>query len=194
MLESLIAEFRTVPSWLFAVGLLLLPLGPVPISPLWLLAGVRFGPVVALSLTFVCLLGNFCLAYLMSAKVLRKSIAGLLERRSYIIPKVPTEDEVKFIFLIRLVPGNPLCVQNYLLGVLRVRLLHYLAIGIPIQMAYATGFILFGGALFEGRIGMLIFAATLIVALGIAVKLIVKRVSGRGKGTAIQAETAVGVE
>jgi len=171
MLETLISHFETLHPAFFILGLALLPLGPVPVSPLWLLAGMRFGPAVGIAMSFGCLLLNFSLAYLLSAKLFRQQLERILRNRKSKIPKIPQEDELKFTFLIRLVPGNPLCVQNYLLGIMRVRPVLYFGVGIPIQLMYATGFIVFGKALFEGQLGTILFATLLLVVILIGGKL-----------------------
>lgn len=171
MLEQLIHHFETLHPAFFILGLALLPLGPVPVSPMWLLAGMRFGPGVGIAISAFCLVVNFGLAYLLSARVLREPLERILLRFKFNIPKVPAEDAAKFTFMIRLVPGNPLCVQNYLLGIMRVRPLLYFGIGLPIQLLYAIAFIQFGGAIFEGQTGRLILAALFLIVIVLGVKL-----------------------
>ena len=171
MLETLLQQFETIHPVFFILGLVLLPLGPVPVSPIWLLAGMRFGPVVAMAISAFSLFLNFGLAYLLSAKLIRGPIEQILLRYKFTIPQVPEEDQAKFTFLIRLVPGNPLCVQNYLLGIIQVKPVLYFGIGIPIQLLYALTFIQFGGALFEGQVGRLIMAGLFLIVIILGVKL-----------------------
>ena len=171
MLETFISHFNTLHPAFFMLGLAILPLGPVPVSPLWLLAGMRFGPATAIAMSFGCLLLNFSFAYLLSAKFFRQQLERILLNRKFKIPDIPQEDELKFTFLIRLLPGNPLCVQNYLLGIVQVRPIFYFGIGIPLQLFYATGFIVFGKALFEGQLGTIIFATLLLAVVLIGGKL-----------------------
>ena len=171
MLETFFSHFNTLHPAFFMLGLVFFPLGPVPVSPLWLIAGMRFGPGVGIAMSFGCLLINFSFAYLLSAKLFRQQLERSLLKRKFKIPEIPQEDELKFTFLIRLLPGNPLCVQNYLLGIMRVRPILYFGIGIPFQLFYATGFIVFGKALFEGQFGTIIFAALLLAAILIGGKL-----------------------
>lgn len=174
MLETLFQQFETIHPVFFILGLMLLPLWPVPVSPIWLLAGMRFGPVVAMAICAFSLILNFGLAYLLSAKLIRGPIERILIRYKFTIPQLPKEDQAKFTFLIRLVPGNPLCVQNYLLGIMRVKPILYFGIGIPIQLLYALTFIQFGGALFHGQVGRLIIAALFLIVIILGVKLCAK--------------------
>lgn len=171
MLETIIEHFETLHPAFFILGLTLLPLGPVPVSPIWLLAGMRFGPGVGIAVSAFCLLVNFGIAYVLSSRVIRGPLERILLRFEFNIPKVPVEDAAKFTFMIRLVPGNPLCVQNYLLGIMRVRPLLYFGIGLPIQLLYAIAFIQFGGAIFEGQLGRVILAALFLVVIILGVKL-----------------------
>ena len=174
MLETIIEHFETLHPAFFIIGLTLLPLGPVPVSPIWLLAGMRFGPGVGFAVSAFCLLMNFGIAYLLSSKVLRGPLERILFKFRIKIPKLPSEDAAKFTFMIRLVPGNPLCVQNYLLGIMRIRPLLYFGVGLPIQLLYAIAFIQFGGAIFEGQFGRVILAALFLVVIILGVKLVAK--------------------
>ena len=174
MLETMIEHFETLHPAFFILGLALLPLGPVPVSPIWLLAGMRFGPGVGFAVSAFCLLVNFGIAYLLSSKVLRGPLERVLMKFRIKVPKIPPEDAAKFTFMIRLVPGNPLCVQNYLLGIMRIRPLLYFGVGLPIQLLYAIAFIQFGGAIFEGQLGRVILAALFLVVIILGVKLVAK--------------------
>lgn len=179
--DQVILYFETVHPLVFVLGLILLPLVPIPVSPVWILAGMRFGPAVAILMSAGCLVGNFAIAHLLSAKLFHASIERMLVQRKFKVPKVKPGDQAMFCLLIRLFPGMPLFIQNYLLGVVRVNFALYVLIGLPVQLLYATGFILFGEALFEGRAGMLIFAVLFIAVLVIAVKMLGKRYAGSQK-------------
>jgi uncharacterized membrane protein YdjX (TVP38/TMEM64 family) len=174
-LDQIILLFETVHPLVFVLGLILLPLVPIPVSPVWVLAGMRFGPAVAITMSAACLVGNFAIAHLLSARLFHASIEQMLVKRKFKVPQVKPEDQAMFCLMIRLFPGMPLFIQNYLLGVVRVNFGLYVLIGLPVQLLYATGFILFGEALFEGRTGMLVFAVLFMVVLVIAVKLLGKR-------------------
>lgn len=175
MLEQLIQYFETLHPAYFLLGLAFCPLAPIPVSPLWVLAGMRFGPVGGLLISALGLLINFSIAYLLSKHFFRRQIEWFLKKWKVKIPVVPDADQTKFTLLVRIVPGNPLVVQNYLLGLVGVRFSTYLIVGFIVQIFYATGFVIFGEAVFEGRFGLMLFAVLLIIALGIAVKLVAKR-------------------
>lgn len=175
MLEQLIHQFETLHPAFFILGLALCPLAPIPVSPLWVLAGMRFGPVGGIMVSAIGLLLNFSIAYVLSKHLFRRQIEWFLKRWKVRIPVVPASDQTKFTLLVRIVPGNPLVVQNYLLGLVGVRFSTYFIVGLLVQMFYACGFVIFGEAVFEGRVGLLLFAVLLIVSIGIGIKLIAKR-------------------
>jgi uncharacterized membrane protein YdjX (TVP38/TMEM64 family) len=181
MLEAIIAEFESLHPAYFIAGLILLPLGPVPVTGLWLLAGMRFGGSLGLVICLLCLIINSSIAYLIASKLLRSQIEWLLRNRKIKVPTLPASDRASFSFMVRIIPGLPLFIQNYLLGFIRLPLRYYFGIGLPIQTMYAIGFVVFGGAIFQGKIGTMIFACLFIAAFLIAVKLFLKHFLARRK-------------
>lgn len=73
--------------------------------------------------------------------------------------------------MLRITPGVPLFVQNYTLGLLGVPLLHSLVIALPICGLYTSGFVLTGGAIFKGHIGLIIAGFSLLAAASIGINL-----------------------
>lgn len=166
------------PLWLIA-GMALLPLVPFPISPLWILAGIRFGFVGGLAACSVAMVVNLCLAYAIAGLLGRPVINRLLGWTGYSLPKIPRTDETKWIFLLRITPGIPLVVQNYTLGVARVHFWLYLSISLAVQVSYAAAFLLFGSALFSGTTGWAISGGLLAISLFIVFRLVQKRLAAR---------------
>jgi hypothetical protein len=62
-------------------------------------------------------------------------------------------------------------VQNYATGLLGVPLLHSLAIALPISALYGSGFVLTGGAIFKGQIGLVIAGVAILAAASIGINL-----------------------
>lgn len=181
MFDSLIQYFETIHPGFFLLGLALCPLLPIPVSPLWVIAGMRFGPFGGILISALGLLINLSIAYLLSRYWFRRQIEWLLRRWKIRIPVVAPAEQRRFTLLIRLVPGNPLVVQNYLLGLVGVGFPTYLVIGFIVQMFYATGFNIFGEAVFEGRFGLLLFSVMLIVSVGLGIKLLSKKLFKSGE-------------
>ena len=175
--DALIVYFETLHPAFFVIGLALLPLGPVPVSALWILAGMRFGPPAALLISAFCLFINLTLAYILSNKIFESQIGRFMDRWNKVIPHVAKEDQFNFSLLIRILPGNPLFVQNYLLGLVGIPFSLYIGFGLLIQMLYAAGFIYFGNFLFEGSFGGILFGVLILFALILASKIFSKHIS-----------------
>jgi uncharacterized membrane protein YdjX (TVP38/TMEM64 family) len=175
MIDQSIQYFENLHPALFLLGLALCPLLPIPVSPLWVLAGMRFGPMGGILISILGLVINLTTAYLLSKYWFRRQIEWFLRKWNVKVPVVAEAEQKKFTLLVRIVPGNPLVVQNYLLGVVGVRFSVYFAVGLAVQLFYAIGFNLFGEAVFEGRFGLMLFAVLLVVSVALAVKLLAKR-------------------
>lgn len=179
MFESLFQILQEIHPALFIAALCLLPLGPFPVSPIWILAGLRFGPSNAIFISFVCLLINFSLAYLLSAMFIRGIIERILRKRIGRLPQINESSQLSFTIMVRLIPGTPFAMQNYLLGFLRINPLTYFSIGIPIQMLYAMGFVVFGQSLVSGKSGFLIMACSLLLVIMIGFKILTKKLKSK---------------
>jgi uncharacterized membrane protein YdjX (TVP38/TMEM64 family) len=84
---------------------------------------------------------------------------------------------LKLTLLLRITPGVPLVIQNYTLGLLAVPFVPYLLISVPINGLFVTGFVLTGGAIFEGSLGAAIAGISLLIAASIALKMIRRRLA-----------------
>lgn len=176
------------PMWLFSC-MVVLPLAPFPISPLWILAGVRFGLFGGIGVSALALIFNLSITFAIAKSLGKPTVDFLLGKFGLSVPKIPRCDEAKWILICRITPGIPLLVQNYTLGVAGVDFRRYLVISVPIQLAYAIAFIVFGNALFSGSTGYAISGVFLAVALLLAMRLIQKyyfgSVSPKPKSNAI---------
>jgi uncharacterized membrane protein YdjX (TVP38/TMEM64 family) len=163
--------------WGWLVGALIFcPLAGFPISPFYILSGVKFGFSGGILISFACLFVHLVLAYLISARACRGIVLYGMKRffPDASLPVIPQKDEVKWILFVRIAPGIPLVVQNYSLGLARVRFLPYLLLSMPIQMVFAVAFILFGHAVFSGTIGTAVMGVSGAIALLILFNLLAK--------------------
>ena len=170
-LEGLTAWLRTTHPAFLLVAMTLLPLAGAPASALWVLAGVRFGPFVGTLAACSTLLVNIGLGYWLSARWFRFGIEKWLTRRGYRIPKLAEEDEWKFILLLRITPGLPLTLQNYVLGCARVRFARYVVLSLPAQWAYALAFVWFGDSLTRSSLWRVALAICLLGAVLLLISL-----------------------
>jgi uncharacterized membrane protein YdjX (TVP38/TMEM64 family) len=174
--ESTLSWARQTHPAAFVVALGILPLGPFPVSALWLIAGSLYGPGPGLAF---CALGcalNLLLAYGL-CHLLRGPLLGTLARRGIQVPQARAGEYLKVALAFRITPGVPLFLQNYVLGLAGIPLRIYLAVSIPVQLAYAAAFVLLGDSIFRLRGGKLIAIGCVIAVVTIAVSLIRSRIS-----------------
>jgi uncharacterized membrane protein YdjX (TVP38/TMEM64 family) len=154
----------------FFLAMALLPALGVPVLTFTLTAGPIFAPqmgtvpVVAAALAAVTI--NMILTYCLARWALRPWVAGLLARLGHHLPELDAADTTDLIVVLRVVPGVPFFVQNYLLGLADAPLARYLAISCVVIWGYTAGIIVFGNALLEGRGALATGAAGVLIALG----------------------------
>ena len=81
------------------------------------------------------------------------------------------------IVLLRVTPGIPFPVQNYLLGLARANFGRYLLLSIVLQGPLNAAFVVFGEALLHGRGKMVFYGLSAIVVLLVGTHLVRKHYS-----------------
>ncbi|HYD83513.1 MAG TPA: hypothetical protein VEA63_05660, partial [Opitutus sp.] len=76
-------------------------------------------------------------------------------------------DHTDLAIVVRVTPGIPFFVQNYLLGLAGVPLGKYLLVSCIISWSYTVGFVVFGDALLHGKGKMALLAVSLLVAAAV---------------------------
>lgn len=156
----------------FFTAMALLPAAGVPMLTFALTAGPLFGPT--LGLLPVTLLGlaaltvNLTLTYWLGRRWLRPWLTRLFARMGYALPSVESGDATDLVVLLRVTPGVPFFVQNYLCGLADVPFRKYLTISCAIAWTYNCAFIFFGDALLhgKGKVAMLAFGALAALTVG----------------------------
>ncbi len=166
---------------IFFAAMAVLPAFGVPMAPFALAAGPLFGerlgfPAIIL-LGIAALTFNLTVTYWLARRWLRPWLTRVLGHFGYRIPQVDREDITDLIVLLRVTPGFPFFVQNYLLGLADAPFLRYLAISCAIQWPINCGFMLFGDALSQGRGKVIITAVLLIAALSVGTHLVRKHLA-----------------
>ena len=163
-----------------------LPAFGVPMAPFALAAGPLFGerlgfPMI-IFLGIVALTFNLVVTYWLAHRALRPWLTGLLARFGYQIPQVDRADITDLIVFLRVTPGFPFFVQNYLLGIADAPFLRYVVISCAIQWPINCGFMLFGEALSQGRGKVIVTAILLIAGLAAATQLVRRRLAKKKAG------------
>jgi uncharacterized membrane protein YdjX (TVP38/TMEM64 family) len=167
------------PWWLFA-GLVVLPGLPVPTSALLFLAGTvwRDRPVVACAVCIAAIALNMTWTYWAAAKPGRGLVEKFLATGSIRIPDLPQGNHLRLTLLLRLTPGIPFFIQNYLLGFMRVPFGLYLPLSIGCNALISTGIVLSGAGVADGNLKPLITGVALIVVGVIVVQMVRQRLKG----------------
>ncbi len=153
----------------FFAAMAVLPVAGVPMSPFALAAaplfGARLGTPVILGLGLAAITFNLTMTYWLARRWLRPLLSRLLIRLGYKMPQVESGDATDLIVLLRVTPGPPFFVQNYLLGLAEVPFGRYLVISCAVQWSFNVAFMLFGDALSQGRGKMAMISIGLLAAL-----------------------------
>lgn len=180
-----VAFFRERGPLAFFSAMALLPIVGVPLSPFTLVAGPVFGPTMGLPTVIACALlavaVNVALSYWIAAYALRPLMSRLVQRLGYQLPDIPPRAAWTATLLLRIVPGTPFPVQNYLLGLARVPFGMYMLISTVVPAAYLIATILLGDGLARHDRGAIIWAVVLFLAAGGVLHQVRRRFSRKAK-------------
>ena len=183
-----IEEVKTWPAVLFFLMVAILPLLGFPITPLVIIASIRFGIAGAIPFVLSALAVNFILAYWISTKLLHNFIQKIVARWNYKLPRVSEDDAVKWILVIRLC-GAPLVAQNYVLGLSYVPFWPYLLISMAAQAPIIIGVIIVGESFLSGNMGKALLGLGLLVVAFITISYFRKRYAETKPGSV---DTSIG--
>ena len=141
------------PIWLF-VALVILPGLPVPSSALLFLAGVvwRDRPGAACGLALIAMAMNLSWTYWLAAGMGRGLVVKLAKIFGVEIPEPAAAGQLRTLLVLKLTPGIPLFLQNYLCGFLRIPFRLYLPVAMLCNGLIAVGIVLSGVGLGDGKI------------------------------------------
>jgi uncharacterized membrane protein YdjX (TVP38/TMEM64 family) len=157
---------RERPLWLF-LALVVLPGLPVPNSALLFLAGVvwRERPVDACLIALVAMMMNLTWTYWLAAGFGRRTMERISGWLGFRIPEVRESNRLRLVLALKLTPGIPMFVQNYLCGFLRVPFRLYLLVSLACNGLIGMGFVLAGVGFGDGKL-VPALAGLLLVILG----------------------------
>lgn len=169
----------------FFSAMALLPACGVPALTFVLTAVPVFGPqlgtATAVLLGLAALTVNFCLTYGLARGALRPMLQKVVARLGYRLPEVEAGDATDLVILLRVTPGVPFFVQNYLAGLARLPFGRYLAVSAAIAWPLNAAFLLFGDALLHGRAKVAFVSLCAIVALVTVLHLVRRHFERRRK-------------
>jgi uncharacterized membrane protein YdjX (TVP38/TMEM64 family) len=176
--EQGLALVRSAGPVVFFLGMALLPAAGAPQMVFTLSAGPLFreqlGMPAVVALAMLAMLINMALSYWLASRVLRPLLKSLLNQLGYKIPEVTRGDETGLIVLLRVTPGIPFPVQNYLLGLARVSFARYLLVSFAIQAPLNAAFVVFGDSLLSGKGKMAFYGISAVAVLLVGTHLLRK--------------------
>jgi uncharacterized membrane protein YdjX (TVP38/TMEM64 family) len=187
LIDQVVAIVSGLGPWIFFSAFAVLPALGAPTLGFTLLAGSAFAGRMGMS--GVVLAGmaatafNLTLSYCLARWIIRKWVAQLLERLGYRMPQVAEADSTDLIVILRVTPGVPFVVQNYLLGLADAPAGRYFLLSCLISLPQCAAFIVFGNALLHGRGAAIVVGVSLLVVLAAGTQLL-RRHYGRRKALA----------
>lgn len=173
--DQLIGWCRAYPVLLFS-ALVILPAFGFPVSILLVLAGATWGSNwQSCAWAILAMFLNMTWTYIASAGPARKLVTDLLGNRWHSWKNMGHGDLIRLTVLMRVTPGVPLFLQNYVLGLLAVPYLPYILISVPINGIFVVGFVLTGGAIFDGQLGLALTGAAVLVTAFLLVRILRSR-------------------
>lgn len=169
----------------FFSAMAVLPAVAVPLSPFSLTAGSVFaaelGMPLVIALALLAITINMVGTYFLASRALRPVLEKLVARLGYKLPQVEEGDAADLIVILRVTPGVPFPVQNYLLGLARAPFGQYLLISCAVQWSFNTAFILFGDALLHGKGKLAMIGLGVLLALTAGTHLVRRHYERRKK-------------
>jgi len=168
LIDRGLALIRDAGAGAYFTAMALAPAVGVPATIFTLTAGPVFGPKLGMPLVVVLCMGaimiNVALTHFLARRALRPLLEKLLGWLGYKLPQVAPEDMTDLVIIVRVTPGSPFPVQNYLLGLANVPFGRNLLVAFVVQLVHTPAFVLFGDALLHGKGKMAMIAAGLLVA------------------------------
>ena len=164
---DLLAGFGPVT---FFAAMAILPSLWAPVSPFLILAGALYDMPLALLGSGLALSSNMAISWLVAGRWFRPPFERLVHRFGYTVPEMTKKTMVTVAALLRITPGIPFPLQNYLLGLARMPFGWYMAVSLPLNLSIAFSIVWFGDALLKGNATMILLALSVIIALSLAVR------------------------
>ncbi|WP_035610732.1 hypothetical protein [Haloferula sp. BvORR071] len=176
---------RGVPLVVFVLAMALLPLVGVPVVPFYLMAGAVYVPLYGLPVTLAAGMAALLLNLLAShaiARRMRPFVERMVARFGITMPQVGKLSAWKLVLLVRVTPGAPLIVQNYLLALAGIPLGLYVIVSLPVEMMICGGYMAAGKSFATGHWGWLLGGLGALAFVLLAAALVREHLAGRKAG------------
>ena len=161
-------------------GIIILPAFILPVSPLLVFAGIwgetngtyKAGIFATISLSFNCI-WTYWLARLCGLKIVNKFYFFWKKRKFDDIQKV-NSSFWELALILRLTPGMPFILTNYILGALKMQFIPYLLISIPILLVTSLGYTIATVGIIDGNYKYLGGGVALLLSIYLISKIFLK--------------------
>lgn len=155
----------------FFISLAVLPAIGFPTTPFFVLAGALYGVWTALIGCAIAIAANQALCYWISRSGLRPWVERAMKRTRYRVPDFAGSraGAMRFTLLLRIAPGLPTFLKNYVLGLAGVPFWIYFWVSFLFTGLYAVSFIVLGESIFDRDYGTAGAAVGVLAVLGGAV-------------------------
>lgn len=154
---SALMKTPSTPAFFIAAMILLPPIG-FPISFFLALAGLHFGVMGGMALTFFVLPVHMTICYVVTRTFLLKPLTRFLDRRGYKIPLLQTRRPGLAMFGFLLMPGPPYTLKTYLLAMTDMPFPRFLFFNWFTETLITLPIVAMAGAAAEKNWFLLIFA------------------------------------
>lgn len=150
----------------FFSALAVLPAFGLPVGPLFVLAGASFGRTLGVIGSLIALAINLIGCYWV-ARRMRPRLESLLRRFDVRLPDISQgkRSPIRFALTVKLAPGLPAFVKNYMLGLTGIRFRTYFLISMLITGVYAVLLVVLGESLLNHKIDRTVWVVLVVVAL-----------------------------
>lgn len=170
--DQMIEFARKTNPGVFVAIVTICPLIGFPVTPFLLAAAPIYGKVMGMVWAMTGLSISTVVGYWIGGYGFRDRVESLILKRMGKMPSIPREHTKRVIIMFRMTPGFPLFIQNYILGFVRVPFFEFCWLSFLLLLIQATGYVIFGGAIFEGSIGLAVLGLSLLIVVAIASKLL----------------------
>jgi uncharacterized membrane protein YdjX (TVP38/TMEM64 family) len=157
----------------FFTAMALLPAVGAPISLFTFPAAAAFaasmGTLAVVGCAILAVTVNAALSYWLAARALRPLAERLVKRAGHEMPEMPRGAEWEMIVLVRIIPGPPLFMQSYLLGLARAPFQPYMIVSVLVSGAYTALTIVAVDGVRRGDPWTLAAAGVVLVAVALTV-------------------------
>ncbi|WP_110599171.1 VTT domain-containing protein [Salinicola lusitanus] len=160
-------ELQLLP---FTLAMIVLPALGVPMTPFFIVAGLRFGVAGGLAVAALATLCNLLLCYAIAHSRLRPRLRQLLQRRFPALGELDADRRSawRVTFLIKLVPGVPMFIKHYALGVAGVPRSIYLTVALLTTGPYGVAFVVLGESALSGDLGQALGALAALALIAVS--------------------------